>query len=183
MQSGGRSFTSGTKGCPDGTRSIRCLSKPLGQAADILHSLCRGVRRRPRCPYRASLCHRPARGVRRACAVVHSHCRPWSPGAPGPSYIPTPDDDPAFLYQDSLIALDPIRGINIGQPSLHAHCLDALALQPEEIAVHVGAASGYSTVILAHPAGPSGRVHAFEIDTDLAMRAGRTHRMAPGSGA
>jgi protein-L-isoaspartate(D-aspartate) O-methyltransferase len=80
---------------------------------------------------------------------------PWSPGAPGPSYIPTPDDDPAFLYQDSLIALDPIRGINVGQPSLYAHRLDALALQPKEIAVHVGAASGYYTVIRAHLAGQS----------------------------
>lgn len=98
---------------------------------------------------------------------------PWSVWPPGPSYVQTPDDDPAFLYQDVLVALDAARGINIGEPSLHAHCLDALAVREGEAVLHVGAGSGYYTAVLAHLVGPAGRVHAFEIDPGLAERAAR----------
>jgi protein-L-isoaspartate(D-aspartate) O-methyltransferase len=52
---------------------------------------------------------------------------PWSIGIRG-GYIKTPDDDPAFIYQDTLVALDASRGINIGQPSSHARWLNALGL-------------------------------------------------------
>ncbi|MBE7248138.1 MAG: methyltransferase [Actinomycetospora chiangmaiensis] len=88
----------------------------------------------------------------------------------GPHYVRTPDADPAFLYQDVLIALDPERGVNIGQPSLHALCLAALGLRPGETVVQVGSGSGYYTALLAHLVGPGGRVHAYEIDPDLAAR-------------
>ncbi len=44
---------------------------------------------------------------------------PWSIFA-GQGYVQTPDDDPAFLYQDALVALDSTRGIHIGMPSAHA---------------------------------------------------------------
>lgn len=98
---------------------------------------------------------------------------PWGGRGQGTGYIRTPDDDPAFLYQDVLVALDPARGVNIGEPSLHAHCLDALALREGETVLHVGAGSGYYTAILARLVGPGGRVHAFEIDPELAARAGR----------
>jgi len=74
-----------------------------------------------------------------------------------------------------LIALDAARGINIGQPSLHARCLDALAPRSGsgETIVQIGAGSGYYTAILAELVGPLGRVHAFEIAADLALRAER----------
>jgi len=43
---------------------------------------------------------------------------PWSIYLLGVGgYLQTPDDDPAFIYQDTLIALDTARGIHIGQPS------------------------------------------------------------------
>ena len=48
---------------------------------------------------------------------------PWSIRC-GDSYIRTPDDDPAFIYQDVLLALDPDQLINIGMPSAHAFWLD-----------------------------------------------------------
>jgi protein-L-isoaspartate(D-aspartate) O-methyltransferase len=89
------------------------------------------------------------------------------------SYVQTPDGDPAFLYQDVLVALDRTRGINIGQPSLHARCLDALAIQEGETVLHVGTGSGYYTALLAHLVGDDGRVHAFEIDPELAERTRR----------
>jgi protein-L-isoaspartate(D-aspartate) O-methyltransferase len=104
---------------------------------------------------------------------------PWSvrvfrhPGAmaDGAVYIQTPVGDPAFLYQDTLIALDPARGINIGEPSLHARCLNVCAPRLGETVVQVGAGSGYYTAILACLIGQGGEVHAFEIDPDLAERA------------
>jgi protein-L-isoaspartate(D-aspartate) O-methyltransferase len=96
---------------------------------------------------------------------------PWFIQSPGDGYLRTPDDDPAFLYQDTLVAIDAGRGINIGEPTLHARCLDALALQPGETVLQVGAGVGYYTAILAHLVGPDGRVHAFEIESDLAARA------------
>ena len=40
-------------------------------------------------------------------------------------YIPTISDDPRLLYQDVLVGLATDRGINNGQPSLHATFLDA----------------------------------------------------------
>lgn len=100
---------------------------------------------------------------------------PWfilSGTAPGGArYAETPDGDPAYLYQDVLIALDRARGINIGEPSLHARCLDALSLREGETVLHVGAGSGYYSAILAALVGPRGRIHAFEIDPALAPRA------------
>jgi len=96
---------------------------------------------------------------------------PWRRGPERSGYIETPDADPAFLYQDVLIALDPARGINIGEPSLHARCLDCVAVQPGETVVQIGAGSGYYTAILATLAGPDGCVHAYEIDPALAGRA------------
>jgi protein-L-isoaspartate(D-aspartate) O-methyltransferase len=101
---------------------------------------------------------------------------PWflsvfPPGGPAPVYVETPDDDPAFLYADVLVALDHSRGVNNGEPSLHARCLDALAPRPGETVLHVGAGTGYYTALLAHLVAPDGTVHAYEIDSELAARA------------
>ena len=95
---------------------------------------------------------------------------PWSIQA-GRGYVKTPDDDPAFIYQDTLVALDPARHLNIGQPSAHASWLDALALKQGDSVLQVGAGTGYYTAIIAHLVGPGGRVHAYEIDPGLAARA------------
>jgi protein-L-isoaspartate(D-aspartate) O-methyltransferase len=96
---------------------------------------------------------------------------PWSINLPGIGYLRTPDDDPAFIYQDTLIALDAARGINIGQPSAHAGWLDALELGEGKSVLQVGAGVGYYTALLAQLVGPRGKVHAYEIDQDLAARA------------
>lgn len=96
---------------------------------------------------------------------------PWQIKVTGGPYLETPDDDPAYLYHDWLVALDAAQGINIGEPGLHARCLDALALRPGETVLHIGAGAGYYTAILAALVGPSGRVDAYEIDEALARRA------------
>jgi len=86
-------------------------------------------------------------------------------------YLETPSDDPAFLYQDVVVSLGGKESLNNGQPSLHALCIHALALQKGETVVHVGAGTGYYTTLLAKLVGEAGKVIAYEIDEDLAQRA------------
>ncbi len=97
---------------------------------------------------------------------------PWKVFTVG-GYIETPSDDPAFLYQDIVVALDEARWINNGQPMLHALCLAALNVMEGETVVHIGAGSGYYSAVLAELAGPSGEVSAYEIEPVLAERAAR----------
>ncbi len=75
------------------------------------------------------------------------------------------------IYQDVVVAIDPVRQINNGQPSLHAQWLEAMSPQPGESVLHIGCGTGYYTAILAELVGTSGRVVAYEIEPDLAVRA------------
>jgi protein-L-isoaspartate(D-aspartate) O-methyltransferase len=86
-------------------------------------------------------------------------------------YVSTPDADPVYVYTDDLVALVPERGVNNGQPSLHAHLIHQALPAVGEHVVHVGTGTGYYTAILAHLVGPSGRVTAIEYDGSLAARA------------
>lgn len=95
---------------------------------------------------------------------------PWRTGAGGLFGLDSADD-PVRLYQDALVAIDVRRGINNGQPSLHALSIEALELKEGETVVQVGAGAGYYTAILAHLIGPGGRVIAYEIEPDIAERA------------
>jgi protein-L-isoaspartate(D-aspartate) O-methyltransferase len=79
--------------------------------------------------------------------------------------------DPERLYEDVLVGIDAQRGINNGQPSLHAQALDALGVSEGETIVQIGAGAGYYTAILATLVGSSGRVVAYEIEPDIAARA------------
>lgn len=101
---------------------------------------------------------------------------PWLLTFGGHDYVQTPDDDPAFLYQNLLLALDPERGLNIGMPSAHAYWLGACGIEQGETVLQIGAGTGYYTAILAHLVGAEGRVHAFEIDEGLAARASENLR-------
>jgi protein-L-isoaspartate(D-aspartate) O-methyltransferase len=91
----------------------------------------------------------------------------------GRGYTLTPSDDPAFLYQDIVVALDEERRINNGQPTLHALCLAALNVKEGETVVHIAAGTGYYTAVLAELTGQTGTVIAYEIEPDLAQRATR----------
>ena len=96
---------------------------------------------------------------------------PWSICVPGRGYVQTPNDDITFIYQNTLVALDPARGINIGEPSGHARWLDARGVKEGETVLQIGAGSGYYTALLAYLAGAEGKIHAYEIEKDLAARA------------
>jgi protein-L-isoaspartate(D-aspartate) O-methyltransferase len=86
-------------------------------------------------------------------------------------YVLTPDNDPVYLYTDDLIGILPERRINNGQPSLHAHLIHHASPAVGEHVVHIGTGTGYYTAILAHLAGPSGRITGIEYDCELAARA------------
>jgi protein-L-isoaspartate(D-aspartate) O-methyltransferase len=91
----------------------------------------------------------------------------------GPSKMrETPDADPARVYHNIAVAIDASRQLFNGQPATLAPWIDALELRPDARVLHVGAGTGYYTALMAHCAGASGRVLAFEADTTLAARAG-----------
>ena len=96
---------------------------------------------------------------------------PWWLNLGPHRYVQTPDDDPAFLYQNLPLALDREREINIGMPSAHACWLGACSIKQAETVVQVGAGSGYYAAILAHLVGADGRIYSYEIDEVLAERA------------
>ncbi|WP_245297016.1 MULTISPECIES: methyltransferase domain-containing protein [Rhodomicrobium] len=86
-------------------------------------------------------------------------------------YIETPSADPVHLYQNVLVALDAEKGINNGEPFLHAALIGASAPKAGETIIHVGAGTGYYTALLSMLVLPNGHVHAFEIEESLAERA------------
>jgi protein-L-isoaspartate(D-aspartate) O-methyltransferase len=96
---------------------------------------------------------------------------PWKVNCLAGGYVDTPSADLALLYQDIAVAIDAGRGINNGEPQLHARCLAALGINGGETAVHIGCGTGYYTAVLAYLVGPTGSVHGYEVQPDLAERA------------
>ncbi|WP_421916779.1 protein-L-isoaspartate O-methyltransferase family protein [Mesorhizobium sp.] len=94
---------------------------------------------------------------------------PWTIIA-GKSRITTPSDDPVHVYQNVLVALDADKGINNGEPFLHAMWIGKLAPRPGESVTHIGAGTGYYTALLARLVSP-GLVTAFELEGGLAALA------------
>ncbi|RWC70154.1 MAG: protein-L-isoaspartate O-methyltransferase [Mesorhizobium sp.] len=97
---------------------------------------------------------------------------PWTVIA-GNAKITTPSADPAHVYQNVLVTLDAEKGINNGEPFLHAMWIGKLAPRPGEAVTHIGAGSGYYTALLAMLVLPGGTVAAFEVDDQMAELARR----------
>ena len=103
---------------------------------------------------------------------------PWqilSPGIDADDRTTT-DSDPRQLYRDVLVAIDPSRRLNNGQPSYLAYCIESLELHDGNRVVHVGCGVGYYTAVMAEVVGHSGYVVGIEIDADLASRASENLR-------
>jgi protein-L-isoaspartate(D-aspartate) O-methyltransferase len=83
----------------------------------------------------------------------------------------TPDSDPRRVYHDVLVAIDPARSLNNGEPGLWARLFDQLNLGPGERLMQVGAGTGYYSAVLAEIVGASGSVVAVEHDAGLAAAA------------
>jgi len=96
---------------------------------------------------------------------------PWLVMGDDRTYWRTPDDDPAHVYHNVLLAIDPARELNNGHPQFWANLLDKLDLRRGDTVYHVGAGTGYYTAIQAEIVGPEGRVRGVEIDPELAARA------------
>jgi protein-L-isoaspartate(D-aspartate) O-methyltransferase len=110
---------------------------------------------------------------------------PWmimglSAALAGERYVRTLDADPAHLYRNALVALDAEKGINNGEPSLHAAWIGAVAPRPGEAVSHIGAGTGYYSAILSRLVLPGGSVHTFEIEPKLARKARRNLLPYPG---
>jgi protein-L-isoaspartate(D-aspartate) O-methyltransferase len=97
---------------------------------------------------------------------------PWHAlSMPSGSYVQTPTDDPIHVYQNLPFAIDRSRNINNGEPHLHGRMIGALAPERGDIVLHIGCGTGYYSAILAQLVMPAGKVIAYEIEFDLAVRA------------
>jgi protein-L-isoaspartate(D-aspartate) O-methyltransferase len=88
-------------------------------------------------------------------------------------YVPTPAADAILLQQNLLFAIDAEKGINNGEPSLHAAWLAAVLPKPGEHALHVGCGNGFYSAIIANLVDRNGSVTAFEIESEIAANAQR----------
>jgi protein-L-isoaspartate(D-aspartate) O-methyltransferase len=95
---------------------------------------------------------------------------PWQVYGPG-GPRPTDDADPRQVYHDTAYALDLARSLYNGQPSLIATWIAALGIHEGSRVIHIGCATGYFTALIAHVVGPTGQVHAIEIDPGFVERA------------
>ena len=91
----------------------------------------------------------------------------------GDNYVETPSADPRYLYQNNLIALNAEKGINNGEPFLHARWFGSAAPQPGETIAHIGAGTGYYSAVLSMLVLPGGTLTAYEVDKELAQSAKR----------
>ena len=93
--------------------------------------------------------------------------------------VPTPNDDPVYVYTNDVIEMDAERRINNGEPAFHARLIASALPLPGEHVVHIGTGLGYYTAILAHLVGRTGRVTGIEFESDLAARAKANFSAAP----
>ena len=92
---------------------------------------------------------------------------PWKLLVEG-QFVETPNADPAHVYQNAAIALDVRKGINNGEPHLHAMWIGAAAPHAGEMVTQIGLGMGYYSAILSLLVLPGGRLIGFEINSDLA---------------
>ena len=94
----------------------------------------------------------------------------------------TPDADPARVYHNIAVAIDPARQLFNGQPGTLGAGSTRSALAPGARVLHVGCGLGYYTAVMGECVGAAGRVLAFEVDAALAgAGACATSRRARGS--
>lgn len=101
---------------------------------------------------------------------------PWQVMRPtelAKGYVRTPDANPSHIYDTVVVALDPERQLNNGEPSSLLRWLDSLALTERDRLPHIGCGVGYYTAIASIAVGPKGRVVGVEVDPELAAQAKR----------
>jgi protein-L-isoaspartate(D-aspartate) O-methyltransferase len=93
---------------------------------------------------------------------------PWHIEGPGGGFT---SSDPAALYGDVRVAIEPGRDLWQAEPQLWAFVIDRLAVPAGGRVLLVGAGSGYLAAILAELVGDKGAVTALEAVPALAGRA------------
>lgn len=78
-------------------------------------------------------------------------------------YEETSTAAPTEVYELCALAIDPSRGINNGEPQLHAKMISAVAPKSGESIVHIGVGAGYYSAILSRMIGKEGKVFGYEI--------------------
>ncbi|HEY2153494.1 MAG TPA: methyltransferase domain-containing protein [Vicinamibacterales bacterium] len=86
-------------------------------------------------------------------------------------YRETRDADPARVYHNIAVAIDPARQLFNGQPATLGYWIDALSLAPDSRVLHIGCGLGYYSAVMGDCVGPDGRVVALEVDAELARAA------------
>jgi protein-L-isoaspartate(D-aspartate) O-methyltransferase len=93
----------------------------------------------------------------------------WNEGQYAPAL--SPDADPARVYVNASIAIDPARHLFNGLPSFLGMSIAALELKPGHRVLHVGSGLGYYSAVMGELVRPGGSVLAIEVDAGLAARA------------
>lgn len=96
---------------------------------------------------------------------------PWLVEHVDGGYYLVGPERPQVLRHAVAIALDPSRRLNSGNPARIGRFIEALAPQPGQTLLHVGAGLGYFSALLAEMVGREGRILAAEIDPVLAAAA------------
>jgi protein-L-isoaspartate(D-aspartate) O-methyltransferase len=107
---------------------------------------------------------------------------PWQimrPAEAAKGYVRTADANPSHIYDTVLVALDPERQLNNGEPSSLLKMLDSLTLTAGDRFLHIGCGVGYYTAITSVAVGPEGRVVGVELDPKLAAEAERKLKAYP----
>jgi protein-L-isoaspartate(D-aspartate) O-methyltransferase len=76
-----------------------------------------------------------------------------------------PEDLRYAAYEDTALPIG--GGQTISQPYTVVFMLEQLHVRPGDVILDVGFGSGWQTALLAHLAGPSGKVYAFELVPSL----------------
>ncbi|MGN9842022.1 methyltransferase, FxLD system [Nonomuraea sp. H19] len=100
-----------------------------------------------------------------------------------PRHLFVPGVAPEDAYRDEpIVTKRDGEGLPISsssQPAIMATMLDQLGVRPGHRVLEIGTGTGYNAALLAHLAGPEGRVVSLDIDDDLIARA-RQHLAAAG---
>jgi protein-L-isoaspartate(D-aspartate) O-methyltransferase len=93
-----------------------------------------------------------------------------------PRHLFLPDVPVAEAYRDDVIFTKQLDGRFVSassQPTVMAMMLEQLDVRPGHRVLEVGAGTGYNAALLAHLAGPEGRVTTVDIDADIVEGARR----------
>jgi protein-L-isoaspartate(D-aspartate) O-methyltransferase len=85
-------------------------------------------------------------------------------------YYETPSDDLPTFIKIIWWLWTSKKGINNGEPFLHAAWIASTNPRPGDKVCQIGAGSGFYTAILSVLASPGGSDEAFEIDAALSMQ-------------